>query len=111
MSWWVKVNTAVGTVPGTPGRPSPNRHLHSRTTVAWPSPTPVPGVAECEPCSPFPLAPGTSDEPWLAAVARAVEWTARAGCTAVVVSLGVDAAVEDPESPLAVAAYLAGAET
>jgi hypothetical protein len=44
-------------------------------------------------------------------VARAVEWTARAGCTAVVVSLGVDTALEDPESPLAVAAYLAGAET
>ncbi len=49
-----------------------------------------------------PVPPGTTDEPWLAAVDGLVEWTAATGCTALVVSLGVDAAVDDPESPLAV---------
>jgi acetoin utilization deacetylase AcuC-like enzyme len=50
----------------------------------------------------IPLAPGTSDDAWLAAVRRLCE-EAR-GADAVVVSLGVDAAVDDPESPLQVSA-------
>jgi acetoin utilization deacetylase AcuC-like enzyme len=50
----------------------------------------------------IPLAPGTSDDAWLAAVRRLCE-EAR-GADAVVVSLGVDAAADDPESPLQVTA-------
>ena len=50
----------------------------------------------------IPLAPGTGDDGWLAAVRRLCE-EAR-GADAVVVSLGVDAAVDDPESPLQVSA-------
>jgi acetoin utilization deacetylase AcuC-like enzyme len=50
----------------------------------------------------LPLAPGTGDEPWLAAVSSLADWVSSAGCTALVVSLGVDAAVDDPESPLEV---------
>jgi acetoin utilization deacetylase AcuC-like enzyme len=50
----------------------------------------------------LPLPEGTDDETWLSAVRDAVRWTGDHGCTAVVVSLGVDAAVDDPESPLAV---------
>jgi acetoin utilization deacetylase AcuC-like enzyme len=48
-----------------------------------------------------PLAPGTGDDGWLAAVEDLVAWVAE-GCDALVVSLGVDAAVDDPESPLLV---------
>jgi acetoin utilization deacetylase AcuC-like enzyme len=44
----------------------------------------------------------TGDGPWLRAVERLADWAARAGCTAIVVSLGLDAAAEDPESPLVV---------
>jgi acetoin utilization deacetylase AcuC-like enzyme len=48
----------------------------------------------------LPLAPGTGDEEWLAAVGRA---GALAGSArALVVALGVDAAAGDPESPLEV---------
>lgn len=50
----------------------------------------------------LPLPEGTADEEWLAAVGRAVDWAASTGASALVVSLGVDAAVDDPESPLAV---------
>jgi acetoin utilization deacetylase AcuC-like enzyme len=50
----------------------------------------------------LPLAPGTGDEPWLAAVSELASWVSSAGCSALVVSLGVDAAVDDPESPLQV---------
>jgi acetoin utilization deacetylase AcuC-like enzyme len=50
----------------------------------------------------IPLAPGTSDDAWLAAVRRLCE-EAR-GADALVVSLGVDAAADDPESPLQVSA-------
>jgi acetoin utilization deacetylase AcuC-like enzyme len=50
----------------------------------------------------LPLAPGTSDGPWTEAVADLAAWVAGAGCDALVVSLGVDAAEEDPESPLRV---------
>ena len=47
-----------------------------------------------------PLAPGTRDATWLAAVERAAEFAAPA--KALVVALGVDAAAGDPESPLEV---------
>lgn len=50
----------------------------------------------------LPLEPGTGDGPWLAAVSSLADWVVSAGCTALVVSLGVDAAVDDPESPLEV---------
>lgn len=50
----------------------------------------------------LPLAPGTGDGPWLAGVNDLAQWVVAAGCTALVVSLGVDAAVDDPESPLQV---------
>jgi acetoin utilization deacetylase AcuC-like enzyme len=50
----------------------------------------------------LPLAPGAGDEEWLAAVEEAARWTGRAA--ALVVSLGVDAAAADPESPLRVTA-------
>ncbi len=48
----------------------------------------------------IPLPPGTPDEPWVSAVERIASWVSEQGSTAVVVSLGVDAAVDDPESPL-----------
>jgi acetoin utilization deacetylase AcuC-like enzyme len=47
-----------------------------------------------------PLAPGTGDDGWLAAVRSAAEFAAPA--RALVVALGVDAAAGDPESPLQV---------
>ncbi len=50
----------------------------------------------------LPLPEGAGDEPWLAAVAQLAEWVL--GCDALVVSLGVDAAADDPESPLQVTA-------
>ncbi len=49
-----------------------------------------------------PLAPGTGDDAWLDALARIVAAVGRHSATAVVVSLGVDAAADDPESPLQV---------
>ena len=52
----------------------------------------------------LPLPEGTGDEPWLAAVAELAEWVDDAGCDHLVVSLGVDAAKDDPESPLHVTA-------
>ncbi len=52
----------------------------------------------------IPLAEGTADEGWLEAVQELTAWAAAAGCTALVVSLGVDAAKDDPESPLLVSA-------
>jgi acetoin utilization deacetylase AcuC-like enzyme len=57
-----------------------------------------------------PLAPGSGDESWLAALDRLVEAVGAHGATALVVSLGVDAAAADPESPLQVshAAYEQG---
>jgi acetoin utilization deacetylase AcuC-like enzyme len=48
----------------------------------------------------LPLTPGAGDEEWLAAVAEAA--ARAAGARALVVSLGVDAASGDPESPLQV---------
>src|SRR5215472_4428299 len=50
----------------------------------------------------LPLAPGTGDEGWLAAVAELC--AAALGADAIVLSLGVDAAEADPESPLRVSA-------
>ena len=50
-----------------------------------------------------PLAPGAADFEWLDAVRRAATWAAETA-DAVVVSLGVDAAAGDPESPLRVTA-------
>jgi acetoin utilization deacetylase AcuC-like enzyme len=50
----------------------------------------------------LPLAPGTGDTDWLAEVQRLVETAADFGAEALVVSLGVDAAADDPESPLEV---------
>ncbi len=52
----------------------------------------------------LPLPEGTGDEPWLAAVADLAQWVSDAGCDHLVVSLGVDAAADDPESPLQVTA-------
>lgn len=48
----------------------------------------------------LPLAPGSGDGPWLRAVAELVGWAR--GAAGLVVALGVDAAVGDPESPLQV---------
>ncbi len=50
----------------------------------------------------LPLAPGSGDEAWLTAVDRLCEAVTEHGATALVVSLGVDAALHDPESPLQV---------
>ncbi len=49
-----------------------------------------------------PLAPGTGDGPWVAAVVELAEWARSRGAAALVVALGVDAAGGDPESPLEV---------
>jgi acetoin utilization deacetylase AcuC-like enzyme len=51
-----------------------------------------------------PLAPETADGPWLDAVRLLADDVADHGATALVVSLGVDAAADDPESPLRVTA-------
>ena len=50
----------------------------------------------------LPLAPGTGDDHWLAAVEQAARFAADA--RALMVALGVDAAAGDPESPLEVTA-------
>ena len=46
----------------------------------------------------LPLAPGSGDEAWLDAIGELAAWASRT--SALVVSLGVDAAAGDPESPL-----------
>ena len=58
----------------------------------------------------LPLAPGTGDVVWLESIDRIAEAVQTLGATALVVSLGVDAAAADPESPLQVshAAYESG---
>jgi acetoin utilization deacetylase AcuC-like enzyme len=48
------------------------------------------------------LAPGSGDEAWLSAVERAAGAVGDFDATALVIALGVDAAVDDPESPLQV---------
>jgi acetoin utilization deacetylase AcuC-like enzyme len=50
----------------------------------------------------LPLAPGTGDEGWLAAVDVLCGEVRARGADALVVSLGLDAAASDPESPLRV---------
>jgi acetoin utilization deacetylase AcuC-like enzyme len=50
----------------------------------------------------LPLAPGAGDDEWLAALDLLCGEAAALGVDAVVVSLGLDAAAEDPESPLRV---------
>jgi acetoin utilization deacetylase AcuC-like enzyme len=50
----------------------------------------------------LPLAPGTGDDGWLAAIRKAATFASNA--RALVVALGVDAATADPESPLEVTA-------
>jgi acetoin utilization deacetylase AcuC-like enzyme len=52
----------------------------------------------------LPLPEGTGDGPWLDAAASLADWVESEGCGALVVSLGVDAAADDPESPLLVTA-------
>jgi acetoin utilization deacetylase AcuC-like enzyme len=52
----------------------------------------------------LPLPPGTGDDGWLAALDVLCRAAGAAGPDAVVVSLGVDAAAADPESPLQVTA-------
>jgi acetoin utilization deacetylase AcuC-like enzyme len=49
-----------------------------------------------------PLPPGSGDGPFLDGVRRLADQVGRLGSTALVVSLGVDAAADDPESPLEV---------
>jgi acetoin utilization deacetylase AcuC-like enzyme len=48
--------------------------------------------------------PGTGDKDWLAAVGSLIAAVQRFGPDALVLSLGVDAAADDPESPLQVTA-------
>lgn len=50
----------------------------------------------------LPLAPESGDAPWLAGVARLATAVRGHASAALVVSLGVDAAADDPESPLRV---------
>src|SRR5258708_33824924 len=52
----------------------------------------------------IPLAPGSSDDAWLSAVERLCLDVRAHGADAIVLSLGVDAAAADPESPLQVTA-------
>jgi acetoin utilization deacetylase AcuC-like enzyme len=52
----------------------------------------------------LPLAPGSGDHAWLTAVDVLCEDVRRRGADAIVVSLGLDAAASDPESPLQVSA-------
>ncbi len=47
-----------------------------------------------------PLAPGSGDDVWLSGLRRCADAVSGHGATALVVSLGVDAAAADPESPL-----------
>ena len=50
----------------------------------------------------LPLAPGSGDGRWLDAVDSLVAWARESSVQGLVVSLGVDAAAGDPESPLEV---------
>src|SRR5689334_6682084 len=68
----------------------------SRTTPATPA-----GAGEGRNRN-LPLAPGTADDGWLAALDALCAEVRAAGAEAVVVSLGLDAAASDPESPLRV---------
>jgi len=50
----------------------------------------------------FPLEPGAGDDRFASAVQAAADLLSERGCELMVVSLGVDAGADDPESPLAV---------
>lgn len=50
----------------------------------------------------FPLAPGSGDDIYVEAVEAAAALVADGGCEALVISLGLDAGANDPESPLEV---------
>ena len=52
----------------------------------------------------IPLAPGSGDQAWLDAVGQLCDDAREHGAQAIVLSLGVDAAAADPESPLQVTA-------
>ncbi|MGZ6906010.1 MAG: histone deacetylase family protein, partial [Acidimicrobiia bacterium] len=52
----------------------------------------------------LPVSPGTTDDDWIAAVHDLTEEARRFGPAALVVSLGVDAAAADPQSPLEITA-------
>ena len=52
----------------------------------------------------IPLAPGSGDQAWLDAVGQLCDDAREHGAEAIVLSLGVDAAAADPESPLQVSA-------
>jgi acetoin utilization deacetylase AcuC-like enzyme len=52
----------------------------------------------------LPLAPGSGDAEWVAAVEDLAAWARAGGANGLVVALGVDAAGGDPESPLEVTA-------
>ena len=56
-----------------------------------------------------PIPAGSSDEPWLAALDRLLQTVDAHGSNALVVSLGVDAAVDDPAAPLMVTSQGFGA--
>jgi acetoin utilization deacetylase AcuC-like enzyme len=60
----------------------------------------------------MPLPEGAGDEPWLKALGSLADQVRQFKPEAVVVSLGVDAAADDPESPLRVTAdgYRRGGE-
>lgn len=53
----------------------------------------------------LPLTPGTGDGPWVEAVTHLVDDAVRHDAEVLVVSLGVDAAAGDPESPLEVSRW------
>ncbi len=50
----------------------------------------------------MPLPPGTGDADWLRGVAEIAQAARNHGAEALVLALGVDAAADDPESPLQV---------
>jgi acetoin utilization deacetylase AcuC-like enzyme len=50
----------------------------------------------------LPLEPGSGDHRWVEAIERLTSWATDGGAQAAVVALGVDAAGDDPEAPLAV---------
>ena len=52
----------------------------------------------------LPLSEGLGDEPWVGSVHQLVDEVKEFGADALVVSLGVDAAADDPESPLRISA-------
>ena len=71
----------------------------SRTSSGTPTrPAPATGAGATRN---LPLPEGTGDEPWLAAVGELADWVVDGGCDALVVSLGVDAAVGRPGEPAA----------